>query len=134
MKKKILALFVVLTLCMVLIAMPFTANAASTTITYQLGSGTCYGTLSNSTSAYNEPTATASTSYTAAAQHTEAYVSLTSRWGSGTYTSQAENESSGSSISAYVNSGYAGGVFYSAKGTHYVSAGVGKWGPAYTNL
>lgn len=83
------------------------------------GSGTCFG---------------GSGTNITAAQHTEAYVSLTIRWGSGTYTSQAENESSGSSISAYVNSGYAGGAFISAKGTHYVSAGVGKWGPAYTNL
>ena len=134
MKKKILALLVAVPLCMVLIAMPFSASAASTTIQYGLGNDMCYGTLSNSQSAYQEPTATAITRFTGAADHTEAYVSITIRWGADTITRQAENESSGSSISAFVNSGYAGGVFASAKGTHYVSAGVGRWGPANTNL
>ncbi len=134
MKKKMLALLVAVTLCMVLIAMPFSASAASS-VSYRLGDYYCYGNLSRGTSSLNEPTATATTTYGTRASYLDAAVKITVKLGKDYHTKTAGNEmQNATGTTAYVNSGYSGSAFVSAEGEHYVSTGVASWGYVKTNL
>lgn len=128
MKKKILALLVAVTLCMVLIAMPFSASAASS-VSYTLNGYRCTGTLSMGQNSVQKAYATATTGFATQASEVTARAILYYGYADfETYVYATEGYASpGSYATSTATSPYYASVPLSATGTHHVSYGSGSW-------
>ena len=130
MKKKMLALLVAVTLCMVLIAMPFSASAAGSA-SGTLGGYACNANLTMGTNSVGEAYATAKTTFATYADSIMAKVQLQWKGGFGTYwTSQYSDSREFSTYASYtISSGYTTSVALSAKGWHSISWYSYGWSP-----
>lgn len=135
MKKKMLALLVAVTLCMVLIAMPFSASAASS-VSYTLNGYRCTGTLSMGQNSVQKAYATATTGFATQASEVTARATLRYGWGTSDsyYVTGPEGYASpGSYAASTATADHYSSVPLSATGTHHVSYGSGTW-TDYTSI
>ena len=132
MKKKMLALLVAVTLCMVLFAMPFSASAVGS-ITETMGGYTCRANLTKGTNSLNRAYATATTSFGTYANAIKAKVVL--HWMGGyydewTYPAVEDYREMSTYASATATTSYVGSVAVGANGWHEIGFRDLGWKPS----
>lgn len=128
MNKKILALLVAATLCMILLAMPFSASAASS-ISYSLNGYRCTGNLSMGQDHLQRAYATATSGFETMANSITAQANIYYGFGTiqGTFFGPITDQSPGSYTSSTATAPYYSSVAIKAQGTHHVTYYGGQW-------